>query len=64
MTADEFDGSNWLNGMTCVYRGDIREIVSCDAVERLIGLMGMDDEEAIDMVRCEKVSDVTYPAAE
>lgn len=62
MTIYEFDERYWTNGMTCDYGGDLREIVSVDFAEKLIGLKSLTDDGGIDMVRCENVTNVTCPA--
>jgi len=61
MSEDEFDAAKWTNRMTCRYHGEEREIVLVDFEEKLIGLRSVCDEGVIDYVRCQSVSDVTFP---
>lgn len=61
MTGEEFDAASWRNGATCIYHDKRRTIVSVDFEEQLIGLKNGSNEDMIDYVRCESVSDVTFP---
>lgn len=58
MTQEQFDKQKWGVDMKCVYDERIRDIVSVDFEERLIGLRPetiFDKGDDISWVRCENV---------
>ena len=58
MTQDEFDHRHWINGTVVLYRGNWRDVVAVDFVEKLIGLKNIDGDQ-LDWIRCENISAVT-----
>ncbi len=55
MTRQEFNKSKWGAGMKAAINGSVRDIVSVDFEQKLIGLEIEGDDENIDWVRCENV---------
>ena len=51
MNYEQFNAQRWGYGMSCTYKGKVREIASVDFEEGLVGLS--DREETIQWVRHE-----------